>query len=218
MKAIMVEDIVKVTSEPTAEALSLCTLKKGEIVETGKVTRKKKESWVEVTLAGGQKGYISGQTRIFVVRQIEVTSEVDLIAEPAENAAVLKSLPKGTVITAIGVEKNDSGSWYHVTDKEGGDGYISSRAKYRVYQEPSVAGGTKLMVTGGIFAVMGVVFLVTSLNQESGSSTLFLVVGLIGLGAVQLVQGILQWRKAKKKKKPIKQKEQTFFVCSFFHF
>lgn len=200
MKAIMVEDLVRVTSEPAAEAISIFSLKKGDIVETGKVIRKKKESWVEVTLTGGQKGYISGNTRIFVVRQVEISSETELVAEPVENPAVLKTLPKGSVVMAMGVEKNDAGSWYKIHDADGTEGYITSRAKYRVYQEPTVSGGTRLMITGAIFAVMGIVFLVTSFQQANTSSTMFLTIGLIGLGIVQLVQGLLQWRKAKAKK------------------
>ena len=200
MKAIMVEDVVKVTSEATNEAISIFSLRKGDIVETGKVIRKKKDSWVEITTDGGQKGYISGQTRIFVVRQVEITSETELVAAPTENPTVLKTLPKGSVVLAMGVEKNDAGSWYKVHDSEGVEGFINSKARYRIYNEPTVSGGTRLMVTGAIFAVMGIIFLVTSFQQPNASSTMFLTVGLIGLGLVQLVQGFMQWRKAKEKK------------------
>ena len=199
MKAIMVEDVVRVISEPSDEALSIFSLKKGDIVETGKVIRKKKVSWVAVTLPGGQTGYISGQTRIFVIRQVELSTETEVMDAPSDAPKILKSLPKGTVISAVGVDKNDSGTWYHVTDNAGTDGYISSKSKYRMYQEPTMSGGTRLMVTGGIFAALGIVFLVTSLSQATSSSSLFLVVGLIGLGVVQFVQGFLQWRKAKQK-------------------
>jgi hypothetical protein len=199
MKAIIVEDVVRVTSEPNAEAISIFTIKKGEVVETGKVTRKKKESWVEVTLPGGQKGFISGATRIFVMRQIELTAETNLLDKATEDATVIKTCPKGTIFTAVGVEKSDSATWYHVTESEGGDGYINSRSKYRIYQEATVGGGTRLMITGGIFIVLGVAFLVSSLSQGSNSSSMFLTVGLIALGGVQFVQGFLQWRRAKKK-------------------
>ncbi len=200
MKAIMVEEVVKVTGEPSEEALSLTSLKKGDVVETGKVIRKKKLSWVQVTLSGGQTGYISGQTRIFVIREVELTAETSLLDAPADNAAAVTSLPKGTVVSATGVEKNDGGTWYKVTTNTGAEGYISSRAKYRMYQEATTSGGTRLMVTGGIFSVLGIVFLVTSFSQQTTSSSTFLIVGLIGLGIVQLVQGFLQWRKAKTKK------------------
>ena len=199
MKAIMVEDVVRVVSEPSDEALSIFSLKKGDIVETGKVIRKKKVSWVAVTLPGGQTGYISGQTRIFVVRQVELSMETELLDAPSESPTVLKTLPKGTVLSAVGVEKNDHGTWYHVSDNAAIDGYITSKTKYRMYQEPTVSGGVKLMITGGIFAILGVIFLISSFSQTTTSSSLFLVVGLIGLGGVQLVQGFLQWRKAKQK-------------------
>ena len=103
MKAIMVEDVVKVTREPSDEAISIMSLKKGDIVETGKVTRKKKSSWVQVILPGGQTGYISGQTRIFVIRQVELAAETNLLSAPTETAAILKSLPKGSILSATGV-------------------------------------------------------------------------------------------------------------------
>lgn len=199
MKAIMVEEVVRVISEPSDEALSVFSLKKGDVVETGKVIRKKKVSWVAVTLPGGQTGYISGQTRIFVIRLVELSAATDVMDAPTENPTVIKTLPKGAVVSAVGVEKNDSGTWYHITDDAGTDGYISSRAKYRMYQEPTVTGGTRLMITGGIFAGLGIVFLVSSFSQATTSSSLFLVVGLIGLGVVQVVQGFLQRRKAKQK-------------------
>lgn len=198
MKAIMVEDVVKVTSEPGDDVISIMSLKKGDVVETGKVIRKKKASWVQVTLPGGQTGYISGQTRIFVIRQVELAAEANLLAAPAETAAILKTLPKGAILSATGVLDGEGGKWYKVTDTAGTEGYITSRAKYRMYQEPTVSGGTRLMITGGIFTALGILFLVTSFNQQTASSTTFLTVGLIALGLVQLVQGLLQLRRAKK--------------------
>jgi hypothetical protein len=199
MKAIMVEDIIRVTSEPTPDAISIFSLKKGDIVETGKVIRKKKDSWVEVTTSSGQTGYISGQTRIFVIRQVELTGATDLLNTPSTDATVVKTLPKGGIISAVGVEKNDSGTWYHVTDDAGADGYISSRAKYRVYQVPTTSGATRLMITGAVFAAMGLIFFFTTSDLSSASSSLFLIIGLIGLGVFQMVQGYSQWRKAKQK-------------------
>jgi hypothetical protein len=168
-------------------------------VETGKVTRKKKESWVEVTLDNGQTGYISGQTRIFVVRKIELMTETELFDAASEGATLVKSLPKGTIISAIGVAKEDKNTWYLVREENGGQGYVSGRAKYKVYQEATTGGGKKLIITGGVFAIMGLVFLFVSMSQQSTSSSLFLIIGLIGLGLVQVVQGVLQYRKAKNK-------------------
>lgn len=199
MKAIMVEDVVKVTREPSDEAISIMSLKKGDIVETGKVTRKKKSSWVQVILPGGQTGYISGQTRIFVIRQVELAAETNLLSAPAETAAILKSLPKGSILSATGVVDGEGGKWYKVTDASNNEGYIPGRSKYRMYQEATVSGGTRLMITGGIFTALGILFLVTSFNQQTASSTTFLTVGLIALGVVQLVQGFLQLRRAKRK-------------------
>jgi hypothetical protein len=199
MRAIMIEESVRVYSEAKEGAISIFSLRKGDEVETGKVIRKKKESWVEVTLDSGQTGFISGQTRIFVVRKIELMTETELFDAPSEKANLIKAMPKGTIVSAIGVEKEDKNVWYLVREENGGQGYVNGRSKYKVYQEATIGGGRKLMITGGVFAVMGLVFLVVSMGQQSTSSSLFLIIGLIGLGLVQVVQGVLQYRKAKNK-------------------
>ena len=199
MRAIMTEESVRVYSEASEGAISIFSLRKGDEVETGKVIRKKKESWVEVTLDGGQTGYISGQTRIFVVRKIELMTETELFETASEGATLVKALPKGTIVSAIGVAKEDKNTWYLVREENGGQGYVNGRSKYKVYQEATTGGGKKLIITGGVFAVMGLVFLFVSMSQQSTSSSLFLIVGLIGLGLVQVVQGVLQYRKAKNK-------------------
>lgn len=199
MKALMTEEITPVYGEPKPETLSITSLKKGDEVETGKVIRKKKESWVEVILPGGQTGYIPGTTRIFVIRQIELATETELFDSPADTHMTLKAMPRGTVLSAIGVEKVDKDTWYRVRDQSGSVGYINSRSKYKVYQEATVGGGKKLIITGAVFAILGLVFLVISTGQQSNSSSLFLIVGLIGLGAIQVVQGVMQYRKAKQK-------------------
>jgi hypothetical protein len=199
MRAIMIEESVRVYSEAKEGAISIFSLRKGDEVETGKVIRKKKESWVEVTLDSGQTGFISGQTRIFVVRKIELMTETELFDAPSEKANPIKAMPKGTIVSAIGVEKEDKNTWYLVREENGGQGYVNGRSKYKVYQEATIGGGRKLMITGGVFAVMGLVFLVVSMGQQSTSSSLFLIIGLIGLGLVQVVQGVLQYRKAKNK-------------------
>jgi uncharacterized protein YgiM (DUF1202 family) len=199
MRAIMTEDSVRVYSEAKEGAISIFSLRKGDEVETGKVTRKKKESWVEVTLDSGQKGFISGQTRIFVVRKIELMTETQMFDTASESAELVKTLPKGTVVSAVGVEKEGSNTWYLVREENGDQGYVNGRSKYKVYQEATLGGGKKLIITGGVFAVMGLVFLVVSMSQQSTSSSLFLIIGLIGLGLVQVVQGVLQYRKAKNK-------------------
>jgi hypothetical protein len=199
MRAIMTEDSVRVYSEAKEGAISIFSLRKGDEVETGKVTRKKKESWVEVTLDSGQKGFISGQTRIFVVRKIELMTETQMFDAASESAELVKALPKGTVVSAVGVEKEGSNTWYLVREENGEQGYVNGRSKYKAYQEATLGGGKKLIITGGVFAVMGLVFLVVSMSQQSTSSSLFLIIGLIGLGLVQVVQGVLQYRKAKQK-------------------
>jgi uncharacterized protein YgiM (DUF1202 family) len=201
MKAILSDELTRVYSEPNAESISMLSLRKGEECEIGKVHRKFKQVWVEVTLSGGQTGYIPGATRIFAVKQVEMLgTAIDLLDAPADDGKVIKTYPKNTILTAIGVEKVEKKTWVRVRDASGVVGYIDGAARYKAFQEPTKAGGRKLMITGAIFAALAVVFMIMSIGQkQTADSGFYLIIGVLALGGVQLIQGYLQYRKAAKK-------------------
>lgn len=210
MRASLSDESVPVRQEPSAESISITSLKKGDEFELGKVVRKKKEAWVFVTLDNGVTGYIAGTTRIFSVQKVEaIGNPLDVHEAPDVNSPILKTIPKKTPFTICGFEKiepdeegNGGGEWLVMRDEEVQKGYVRTGAKLRAVAEYSAASARKLMITGGIFSAIGIVayFVIqaTTTSASSGGDASFLALGLLVLGLFQLGQGYLQYRKVKK--------------------
>jgi hypothetical protein len=201
MRGILVDDFVRVYAEPSNQTLSLSSLKKGDEVELGKVTRKKKEVWVEITLDSGQAGFISGDTKIFVIKKVQFFSDnIEAHEEPSQESAVLKTYPKKTIVKAVGYESDEGKGWVKIIDAEGITGYVKGEAKIRVYQEATKANGKKQMFTGGMFSVLAAAFYFFTLNNgENAGNMSILIVAVFAFGLMQIVQGYLEYNKAKKK-------------------
>jgi hypothetical protein len=206
MKGILVEDEVKVYGEPSDQTLSITSIKKGEEFELGRVSRKKKEVWVEVTLASGQTGYIPGDTKIFVIKKVQFFGDgIEAHEAPLPDSPVIKTYPKKSVVTAIGFEKDEAKGWVKIIDTDGVIGYVRGESKIRVYQEATKENGKKQMYSGGMFAILAAAFYLFSLNKGQTSSNMsILIVAVFAFGLMQLVQGILEFNKAKKKENETK--------------
>lgn len=201
MRGILVEEVVKVYAEASDQTLSITSLRKGDEFELGKVSRKKKEVWVEVTLDSGQTGFINGETKIFVIKKVQFFADnIEAHEAPTNESAVIKTYPKKTIVTAVGYESDAAKGWVKIIDAEGLTGYVRGEAKIRVYQEASVANGKKQMFSGGMFAVLAAAFYIFSLNKgETTSNMSILIVAVFAFGLMQIVQGFLEYNKAKKK-------------------
>lgn len=209
MRGILVDENVRVYAEPNNQNLSITMLKKGDEFELGKVVRKKREVWVQITLPSEQTGYISGETRIFEVKRVQfLTDQVAMRDAASDDANLVKNYEKNAVVTAIGVENTGAKGWVKIKDDDGNEGFIRGDARIKVYQEVSVAGSKKLMLTGGIFTIIGLAFLIVLLvRPQTSDNTSVLLVALLAFGVLQLGQGYLQYRKAKKEEQAKKLKE-----------
>ncbi len=210
MKGILIDDEVRVYSEPGNESISLTSLKKDDEFELGKVSRKNKQVWVEVTLASGQKGYIKGETHIFEIKKVQlINNENEMRESASEESAVLKTHPKNTVLTAVGFEKTDENKgWVKVIDDEGTTGFIKGDARIKMYLEPSKAGGRKTMISGGVFALLGIAFYIYTTIQaqsqaaeQTGGNTSLITIAIVAFGLMQFAQGLMEYLKAAKKEK-----------------
>lgn len=206
MRGILVEDLVKVYAEASNQTLSITTLKKGEEIELGKVSRKKKEVWVEVTLDSGQTGFISGETKIFVIKKVQFFADnIEAHESPSNESAVIKTYPKKTIVTAVGYESDEGKGWVKIIDAEGLTGYVRGESKIRVYQEATKENGKKQMFTGGMFAFLAAAFYIFSISKGQTTSNMsILIVAVFAFGLMQLVQGFLEFNKAKKKEEESK--------------
>lgn len=201
MKAILIDEQVPVYASMEDESISIATLHQGDQMDLGKVSQKKKKTWVEITLTGGQKGYILGDTKIFAVRKAVVArNPVDIVDAASGTANVIKTLVKGTNVTAYGVEKNDDGSWFKVRDDSGTEGYIPTSAKLRVIQEATRANATRNMVTGLIFVVIGIFLTISNTNSAAGESMLLISYAVIFFGLLQIGQGVVEYVRVSRSK------------------
>jgi uncharacterized protein YgiM (DUF1202 family) len=201
MKAILQDEITRVIQEPTSESLSITSLRKGDEVDVGKVIRKGKEVWVHVTLDNGATGYIAGNTTIFQVKRVEsAANDLEVRETPSDDAPIVTTIPKRTAFIVRGFEKVEDVDWYQVVDAQGVNGYIKTGPKLRIVPEVSRASARRMMITGGIFALAGVILYVVSLVQKTGAGGNgdFISIGLVLLGLFQVFQGYMQHKQVKR--------------------
>lgn len=200
MKAVLQDEITRVVQEPTSESLSITSLRKGDEVDVGKVIRKKKETWVSVTLANGATGYISGNTTIFQIKKVEsMANELEIHETPANDSPILATIPKRTPFIVRGFEKVEDVDWFFVEFEQNNRGYIQTGPKLRIVPEVTRSSAKRMMITGGLFAVGGLIFFIIGLNQSStAGDTNFISIGLVLLGLFQVFQGYMQYKQAVK--------------------
>ena len=210
MRAKLVDDTVKIYAEPQDQSLSIATLNKDDEFEMGKVTRKKKDVWVEVTLPGGQTGYLPGGTKIFTLKKIQtLTDNIELREEANAESPIIKSLPKNSIVTAIGVDNSDSKGWVKILDGEGVTGFVRGDAKIRLYQEPTKEGARKLILTGGAFVIFAAVYYYfTVIATKTASNMQILIAVIVIFGLIQCGQGVMQLMAYKKLEEEKKGKQQ----------
>lgn len=206
MKAILTDETVQVHQEMDENSPVLSTLHMGDEMDLGKVNRKKTATWVEIILLGNQKGYISGETKIFAIKKGQITvKSADLVDAPLKTATVIKTYAKGTILTIRGVEKNEEGTWFKAVDENGTSGFISSEAKIRVVPEYTRSGAVTNIIAGVIFAAIGI-FMVVSGKDSTQTVMGLIAYAVIFFGILQGGQGVfeyLRYRKAEAKKKSL---------------
>mgnify|MGYP000890849881 CR=1 FL=1 len=203
MKAILMDEETPVYASIEDNTISIATIHKGEEIELGKVIQKKRKSWVEVNLGGERMGYITGDTKIFAIRKATVMNpSVDVKEAAADDAPVIKTLTKGSVLTVCGVEKPEGGTdWFKVRDEAEVEGFVPTSTKLRVVPELSQSNAIRNLVTGLIFAAIGVFFAVSNNSSSSGSSMIWISYAVIFFGLLQFGQGAYEYMQIVKKKK-----------------
>ena len=202
MRASLGDESAKVWQVPATESISITSIYKGDEFEIGKVIRKKGESWVTITLDNGLTGYISGDTHIFAIQTVEaVGNDLEVHETTDEESPVLTVIPKKTVFLVRGAEKIEDDTWYRVEDSEGVKGYIKAGPRLRVRPQVTKESARKMMITGGIFTVAGLLlyFIFPAPADAADNGMNFITLAIILLGLFQVFQGFMQYRQANKK-------------------
>jgi hypothetical protein len=194
MKAILIDEQAPVYASTDDDSISIATIHQGTEMELGKVTQKKKKTWVEITLTGDQKGYISGDTKIFAIRKASVSSaSIEMVDAPSPTANLIKTLVKGSVITVFGVEKVEDGNWFKMRDEANVEGFVPTSSKLKVIPEMSRSSATRNIVTGFIFAGIGVFLTISNYNNAAAQSMVLISYAVIFFGLLQLGQGVFEY-------------------------
>ncbi|OGO65818.1 MAG: hypothetical protein A2030_05015 [Chloroflexi bacterium RBG_19FT_COMBO_50_10] len=194
MKARILDPQVKVYSSTDANAVSIATLPEGSEIEYGGARRKSGKVWVPITLSTGQQAFISGETRIFAIRQGSLLqNNVDLHSEPSAGSLVKQQLTRNAKLYILQVVKGDGQDWVKVRDLNGSEGYISGETRIRVIQQKTKALGRKNMLSGAMWLIAGLVIVFSGSSPLSGSGYFVFGYGAILFGAVMLISGAVQF-------------------------
>jgi len=202
MRASLGDESARVWQEPSAESISITSISKGDEFEVGKIIRKKKETWVTITLDNGLTGYIRGDTHIFGVQTVEaVGNDLEVHESASVESPVLTEIPKKTAFIVRGAEKVDDDTWYRVEDSEGVKGYVKAGPRLRVRPQVTRESARKMMITGGIFTAAGVLlyFVFPAPANPADNGVNFVTLAIILLGLFQVFQGFMQYRKVNRK-------------------
>ena len=206
MRASLGDESAAVWQETSPDSISVATIHKGEEFEIGKIIRKKKDAWVNVTLDNGVTGFISGNTHIFQVQQVEaIGNDLDLHQAADSESLLLKVIPKKTLFTIHGIEKVGDTTWYRVEDAEGSQGFILAGPRLRVRPQVTISSARRMMITGAIFAAAGIalffIFPANATDATGGGINTFnnvITLAVVLLGLFQVVQGYMQYRQVKR--------------------
>ncbi len=202
MRASLGDESAKVWQQPEAESISMTSIRKGDEFEIGKVIRKKKNTWVTVTLDNGVTGYISGDTHIFSIQQVEaIGNDLEVHETASDESPVLTVIPRKTLFLVRGAEKVDEDTWYRVEDSAGVQGYIQAGPRLRARPQVTLQSARKMMITGGVFTVIGLLlyFVFPSPEGAADNGMSFITLAVILLGLFQIFQGFMQYRQVNKK-------------------
>jgi hypothetical protein len=194
MKARTLDPEVKVYSSIDANAVSIATLPKGSEIEFGATRRKGGKLWVPISLSTGQQAFISGDARLFVIRQGSLLQDnVDLLTEPSEGSLVKQQLSRSTKLEILQVVKGDGQDWVKVRDANGSEGYISGNTRIRVTQQKTKAMGRKNILSGAMWLIAGLLIIFSGSSGTSSSSFTLLGYGALLFGAIMLISGVVQF-------------------------
>jgi hypothetical protein len=197
MKIKILQESAILYPQPDLNSAPVQVLNRGEVAELGSVKKVSGKQWVELTLLGGSKGFIPGDTRIFSLVQVSLNRKTPLYAM-TDKAMVKMELPKRTLVNFLDLVEQGGQRWIYIQDAAGNQGYIDANTSITRRDPVTKKTGTTNMLVGGAFFLVGLIITIASYSSVSSSGgTYYLCWGAIIFGAVQFVQGLIQFLTAK---------------------
>jgi hypothetical protein len=96
-----------------------------------------------------------------------------------------------------GVEKPEDGTtWFKVRDEAKIEGFVPASSKLRVIPESTKSSATRNIVTGFIFAAVGVFLTISNYRSETSQNMIWISYAVIFFGLLQLGQGVAEYLRA----------------------
>lgn len=197
MKARIIDQTVKVTSEPDFNSPTITELAVGSEIEIGGVRKNLGKEWVAVMLPTGQKGYLPGDVRIYHIKPaILLDKNVNLYAAPSAQSPVKTIYNKNAKLYLTDVVEQDNQKWVKVRDDSGNEGFIGAQTRIKLIPEVTKGVGQKMMLYGALWCIGGIVVTVGSYSLASSSSSggsYFIAWGAVLFGAIQFLKGLYKF-------------------------
>jgi len=174
-------------------------LNEGDEVEFRRVDKKKKDDpWVEVETAKGEKGFLSGKTRMNLVKRVKLLNEsADIYASMSEESEKIGQIAKGDVVWVFESPKISGTQWYRIYTAEKLEGYLTDAAKFKETNENPLGTFRRDTVNSAILVVLGIIVIFVKTNSAAGSWLPILGLATIVFGTVRIGLSVLKYLRAK---------------------
>ncbi len=196
MKIKVLQDNAILYPQPDPNSGPVRSLNRGDVAELGKVKKVSGKQWAELTFPDGSTGFINGETRIFSLVQATLTKKTSLYATP-DTSVVKLELKRRSLVNFLDLVDRDGQQWIYVQDAEGNQGYIPGKTMLVTRQPVTKKSGINNMLAGGAFFIVGLIFTIATISAASDGGTYYLCWGAIIFGAIQFIQGLIQFLTAK---------------------
>jgi hypothetical protein len=193
MKIKILQDEAPIYAQVETESTPIRVLQKGEQAELGKVSKARGLQWVEVTLADGTHGFIAGTTRTFSLITATINQRKTQLYGTAARGTAVAELKKGTQLEFLDLVEANGETWIYTRDKAGRQGYIEGNTKIVQKARVTKQTGITNMLVGGAFFVVGTIVTIATLSSASSGGTYYICWGAILFGAIQFIQGLIQF-------------------------
>jgi hypothetical protein len=195
MKGRIIDPQVKVFGEPDPASLTVASLTAGDEVVFVKMLKAAKKRWAEVVLAGGEKGYLPAETRLFFFKQAFLLQKsLNIYSRPSTLSAVRGALHKKDRFYVLDIiDRDTKDPWVKIRDFSGAEGYIDGNAQIKVATEVTRATGKRTMLSGGLWCLAGVLIATGVIQAANSLGALIVTWGAIIYGTAQFLRGIYQF-------------------------
>jgi hypothetical protein len=158
-----------------------------------KVQNSRGMDWVPAKLANGTTGYIKGDARVFMIKEVALLDPaVDVRAQPSDVAPPVRRIGKGHRFQLLEVVQSEGRDWVRIRDQVG-TGFVLASVKIRELAKLAEIGPrpdvTNDLLSGVLWCIGGVVVTAATYAAASGGGVYIVAWGAMLVGLVRIVRG-----------------------------